>query len=73
MAESKTKWVLKVLSDQNIVILYNEEKEFREGPYTYSNDTSVYHSINQIYRYGVLSTYDQTWFLERGVTGEDYG
>jgi hypothetical protein len=26
--ESKTKWVLNVLPDQNIVTLYNEEKEF---------------------------------------------
>ncbi|CAG8836249.1 3000_t:CDS:2, partial [Racocetra persica] len=38
--ESKTKWVLNVLPDQNIVTLYNEEKEFREGTYAYSNDTS---------------------------------
>ncbi|CAG8831173.1 8272_t:CDS:2, partial [Cetraspora pellucida] len=71
--ESKTKWVLNVLPDQNIVTLYNEEKEFREGPYAYSNDISVYYPINQIYGYGILSTYNQTWFLERGVTGEDYG
>lgn len=49
--ESKTKWVLNVLSDQNIVTLYNEEKEIREGPYTYSSNVSVYHPINQIYGY----------------------
>ncbi|GBB88531.1 hypothetical protein RclHR1_15060005 [Rhizophagus clarus] len=24
-------------------------------------------------KYGVLSTYDQTWFLKREVEGEDYG
>ncbi|RIB19159.1 hypothetical protein C2G38_2182643 [Gigaspora rosea] len=35
--ESKTKWVLNVLPDQNIVTLYNEEKEFREGPYACPN------------------------------------
>ncbi|CAG8628864.1 8602_t:CDS:2 [Rhizophagus irregularis] len=79
--ESKTKWVLNVLSDQNIVTLYNEEKKIREGPYAYSSNVSVYHPINQIYgymcanklRYGILSTYDQTWFFERGVVGEDHG
>ncbi|CAG8846831.1 17889_t:CDS:2, partial [Gigaspora margarita] len=40
MTKSKTKCVLNVLPDQNIVTLYNEEKKFREGPYAYSNDTS---------------------------------
>lgn len=49
--ESKTKWVLNVLSDQNIVTLYNEEKKIREGPYAYSSNVSVYHPINQIYSY----------------------
>ncbi|CAB5364298.1 unnamed protein product [Rhizophagus irregularis] len=70
-----------VLSNQNIVTLYNNEKEVREGPYAYSGDVTVYHPINQIYGYmcankliyGILSTYDQTWFLERGVVGEDHG
>jgi hypothetical protein len=42
--KSKIKWVLNVLPDQNIVTLYNEEKEFQEG--SYANDASVYHSIN---------------------------
>lgn len=49
--ESKNKWVLKVLSNQNIVTLYNNEKEVRGGPYAYSGDVSVYHPINQIYGY----------------------
>ncbi|RGB24671.1 hypothetical protein C1646_772746, partial [Rhizophagus diaphanus] len=79
--KSKTNWVLKVLSNQNIVTLYNNEKEVQEELYAYSGDVSVYHPINQMYgymctnklRYGILSTYDQTWFLERGVVGEDHG
>ncbi|RIB21804.1 hypothetical protein C2G38_2175618 [Gigaspora rosea] len=71
--KSKTKWVLNMLPKQNIVTLYNEKKEFREGLYTCSNNALVYHPINQIYGYSILSTYNQTWFLERGVTGEDYG
>jgi len=33
---------------QNIVIFYNEEKEFQERLYAYSNDALVYHPINQI-------------------------
>ncbi|CAG8638729.1 1344_t:CDS:2 [Funneliformis mosseae] len=56
------------------------EKESLEGSFVCSNDDP----INQTYgymctnslRYGVLSTYDQTWFLKRGiekVEDEDYG
>lgn len=30
------------------------------------------YSFSQI-RYGILSTYDQTWFFERGVVGEEHG
>ncbi|CAB4483445.1 unnamed protein product [Rhizophagus irregularis] len=83
--ECKTKWVLKVLPDEDIMALYKQEKEIKEGPYVCSNNNaSIFDSINQVYgymcanslKYGVLSTYDQTLFLKREVVkveGEDYG
>ncbi|CAB5388973.1 unnamed protein product [Rhizophagus irregularis] len=82
--ECKTKWVLKVLPHEDIIALYVQEKETKEGPYVYSNNSSIFGSINQVYgymcanslKYGVLSTYDQTWFLKREavkVEGEDHG
>ncbi|RGB32831.1 hypothetical protein C1646_705904 [Rhizophagus diaphanus] len=83
--ECKTKWVLKVLPNEDIITLYVQEKETKEGPYVRSNnDSSIFGSINQVYgymcanslKYGVLSTYDQTWFLKREavkVEGEDHG
>ncbi|GBB87975.1 hypothetical protein RclHR1_01450003 [Rhizophagus clarus] len=75
--ESKTKWVLNVLPDQNIITLYNEEKKNREEQYAHSSDVSVYHPINQIYgymcanelRYGVLSTHAP--FLEKPIMVAD--
>ncbi|PKK66347.1 hypothetical protein RhiirC2_868353 [Rhizophagus irregularis] len=82
--ECKTKWVLKVLPHEDIIALYVQEKETKEGPYVRSNnDSSIFGSINQVYsymcanslKYGVLSTYDQTWFLKREavkVEGEDH-
>ncbi|CAG8687663.1 5689_t:CDS:2 [Funneliformis caledonium] len=71
--EYKTIWVLKVPSNKNIVSLYLREKKTRKGKYAGSKDTTVYEPINQIYgymcanklRYGVLSTFNQTWFLKR--------
>ncbi|GES87501.1 hypothetical protein GLOIN_2v1788144 [Rhizophagus clarus] len=82
--ECKPKWVLQVPQNEDIVSLYYQKKKDREGPFVYSKDTSVFDPINQIYgymcanslRYGVLSTYDQTWFLKREVykvEEEDYG
>ncbi|CAB4377277.1 unnamed protein product [Rhizophagus irregularis] len=82
--ECKTKWVLKVLPNEDIITLYEQEKEIKEGPYVCSNNVSIFGSINQVYgymcannlKYGVLSTYDQTWFLKREVVkveGEDHG
>ncbi|PKK65752.1 hypothetical protein RhiirC2_785701 [Rhizophagus irregularis] len=74
--ECKTKWVLKVLPDEDIMALYKQEKEIKEGPYVCSNNNaSIFDSINQVYgymcanslKYGVLSTYDQTLFLKREV------
>uniref|UniRef100_U9SQK0 Uncharacterized protein n=1 Tax=Rhizophagus irregularis (strain DAOM 181602 / DAOM 197198 / MUCL 43194) TaxID=747089 RepID=U9SQK0_RHIID len=82
--ECKTKWVLKVLPHEDIIALYVQEKETKEGPYVRSNnDSSIFGSINQVYsyicanslKYSVLSTYDQTWFLKREavkVEGEDH-
>ncbi|CAJ0651089.1 14744_t:CDS:2 [Entrophospora sp. SA101] len=78
--EYKTIWVLKVPSNKNIVSLYLREKKTRKGKYAGSKDTTVYEPINQIYGYmcanklcyGVLSTFNQTWFLKRGVK-EDQG
>nr|CAG8603795.1 510_t:CDS:2 [Entrophospora candida] len=72
--------VLKVPSNNNIVSLYLWEKKTRKGKYAGPKDTTVYEPINQIYgymcanklRYGVLSTFNQTWFLKRGVK-EDQG
>ncbi|PKB97550.1 hypothetical protein RhiirA5_384579 [Rhizophagus irregularis] len=69
--ESKTKWVLNVLSDQNIVTLYNEEKKIREGPYAYSSNISVYHPINQIYGYMCANKLRYTPFLERPIMVSD--
>ncbi|CAI2195665.1 6413_t:CDS:2, partial [Funneliformis geosporum] len=78
--ECKTKWVLKVSPNEDIVTLYNQKKEIREGPFV----CSIFDPINQTYgymcanslRYGILSTYDQTWVLKMGVEkveGKDYG
>ncbi|PKY48486.1 hypothetical protein RhiirA4_544646 [Rhizophagus irregularis] len=82
--ECKTKWVLKVLPNEDIIALYEQEKEIKEGSYVCSNNASIFGSINQVYgymcanslKYGVLSTYDQTWFLKREVVNvgeEDHG
>ncbi|EXX70942.1 kinase-like domain-containing protein [Rhizophagus irregularis DAOM 181602=DAOM 197198] len=82
--ECKTKWVLKVLPNEDIIVLYEQEKEIKEGSYVCSNNASIFGSINQVYgymcanslKYGVLSTYDQTWFLKREVVNvgeEDHG
>ncbi|CAB4399029.1 unnamed protein product [Rhizophagus irregularis] len=82
--ECKPKWVLQVPQNEDIISLYYQEKKEREGTLVYSKDTSVFDPINQIYgymcanslRYGVLSTYDQTWFLKRRVykvEEENYG
>ncbi|PKY50767.1 hypothetical protein RhiirA4_446532 [Rhizophagus irregularis] len=75
--EYKTKWVLKVPFDKDIVELYLQEKGIRERKFVGPKETSAYNPINQIYGYmcanrlcyGVLSTFDQTWFLKRGVIG----
>ncbi|POG71845.1 hypothetical protein GLOIN_2v1601997 [Rhizophagus irregularis DAOM 181602=DAOM 197198] len=50
--ECKTKWVLKVLPHEDIIALYVQEKETKEGPYVRSNnDSSIFGSINQVYSY----------------------
>ncbi|CAG8487769.1 7762_t:CDS:2, partial [Ambispora gerdemannii] len=49
--EYKTRWVLKVPSNKNIVALYLREKEIRKGKFTGFKDTSIYDPINQIYGY----------------------
>ncbi|CAG8769242.1 27165_t:CDS:2, partial [Racocetra persica] len=75
--EYKTCWVLRVPSNKHIVDLYLHEKDVQEGNITGSKHTSAYDAINQIYgymcvnklRYGVLSTFDQTFFLKRNVKG----
>ncbi|PKC16130.1 hypothetical protein RhiirA5_407394 [Rhizophagus irregularis] len=75
--EYKTKWVLKVPFNKNIVELYLQEKGIRERKFVGIKETSAYNPINQIYGYmcanrlcyGVLSTFDQTWFLKRGIIG----
>ncbi|PKC62672.1 hypothetical protein RhiirA1_464848 [Rhizophagus irregularis] len=75
--EYKTKWVLKVPFNKNIVELYLQEKGIRERKFVGTKETSAYNPINQIYGYmcanrlcyGVLSTFDQTWFLKRGIIG----
>jgi hypothetical protein len=49
--ECKTKWVLKVHPNEDIITLYKQEKEVKEGPYACFNKASIFDSINQIYGY----------------------
>ncbi|GES81019.1 hypothetical protein GLOIN_2v1763835 [Rhizophagus clarus] len=69
--ESKTKWVLNVLPDQNIITLYNEEKKNREEQYAHSSDVSVYHPINQIYGYMCANELRHAPFLEKPIMVAD--
>ncbi|CAG8769562.1 11030_t:CDS:10, partial [Dentiscutata erythropus] len=73
--EYKTCWVLRVPSNKKIVDLYLREKDIKAGNIKGSKNASAYDAINQIYgymcanklRYGILSTFDQTFFLKRSV------
>ncbi|RIB27656.1 hypothetical protein C2G38_2239966 [Gigaspora rosea] len=47
--EYKTRWTLKIPSNEDIVVSYIQEKKYREGRLTNSKGTSIYNSINQIY------------------------
>jgi len=49
--EYKTRWVLKVPSNKNIVSLYLQEKKIQEGKLAGPKDTTVYGPVNQIYGY----------------------
>lgn len=49
--EYKTKWVLKVPFNKNIVELYLQEKGIRERKFVGIKETSAYNPINQIYGY----------------------
>ena len=49
--ECKTKWVLKVLSNKDIITLYKQEKEIKESLYACFNKASIFDSINQVYGY----------------------
>ncbi|KAF0379196.1 serine/threonine protein kinase [Gigaspora margarita] len=55
-------------------------KKIRKTTHSCSDHSSIYHPINQMYGYicanetrcGVLSTYDQTWFFQRGIDRNNY-
>ncbi|CAJ0651702.1 13338_t:CDS:2 [Entrophospora sp. SA101] len=80
--EIKTKWVLKISNGSTLHEKYN--KNIRLGYKGYvpgDGSNSIIHIIKQIYgymaanhlQYGVLATYDQTWFLKQPYDEENLG